>query len=141
MIKVKVKVIRWTDSDRGRPAQQLPISSNVSKLTPTWPENLFWTASYPVKPGKLGRGRAEDSAPGPNNSPIRNTVVATQLATPLSRIPQLALAHSSLLHSAPSQETEGLHRELILGPLLQVDEPSANHAAHPQIIFSVFEYF
>ena len=64
--------------------QLWPIASNVSKLTPTWPENLFWTASYPVKPGKLGRGRAEDSAPGPNNSPIRNTVVATQLATPLS---------------------------------------------------------
>ena len=47
--------------------QLWPIASNVSKLTPTWPENLFWTASYPVKPGGLGRGRAEDSAPGPIN--------------------------------------------------------------------------
>ena len=46
--------------------QLWPIASNVSKLTPTWPENLFWTASYPVKPGKLGRGRAEVSAPGLN---------------------------------------------------------------------------
>ena len=83
--KVKVKVCRRSARDRGRPAAQLwPIASIVSKLTPTWPENLFWTASYPVKLGELGRGRAEDSAPGPNNSPIRNTVVATQLATPLS---------------------------------------------------------
>ena len=87
--------------------QLWPIASNVSKLTPTWPENLFWTALYPVKPGKLGRGRAEDSAPGPNNSPIRNTVVATQLATPLSCTPQLALAHSSLPHSAPSRKLKG----------------------------------
>ena len=54
--------------------RQWPIASNVLKLTPTWPENLFWTAPYPVKPGKLGRGRAEDSVPGPNNSPIKNTV-------------------------------------------------------------------
>ena len=46
--------------------QLWPIASNVSKLTPNWPENLFWTASYSVKPGKLGRGRAEDSAPGLN---------------------------------------------------------------------------
>ena len=46
--------------------QLWPIASNLSKLTTTWPENLFWTASYPVKPGKLGRGRAEVSALGPN---------------------------------------------------------------------------
>ena len=64
--KVKIKVFRRPDSGRGRPAQMWPTASNVSKLTPTWPENLFWTASYPVEPGKLGWGRAEVSAPGPN---------------------------------------------------------------------------
>ena len=66
VLKVKVKVCRHSASDRGRPAQLWPIASNVSKLTPTWPENLFWTASYPVKPGELGRGRAKVSAPGLN---------------------------------------------------------------------------
>ena len=84
---IRLKRLRSVDGLPVTGAGQLqlwPIASNVSKLTPTWPENLFWTASYPVKPGKLGRGRVEDSAPGPNNSPIRNTVVATQLATPLS---------------------------------------------------------
>ena len=46
--------------------QLWPIASNVLKLTPTWSEDLFWTALYPVKLGKLGRDRAEFSAPGPN---------------------------------------------------------------------------
>ena len=46
--------------------QMWPIASNVSKLTPNWPENLFWSASYPVELGELGWGRAEVSAPGPN---------------------------------------------------------------------------
>ena len=43
-----------------------PIASYVSKLTPNWPENFFWAALYPVKPGKLGWGRAEVSTPMPN---------------------------------------------------------------------------
>ena len=50
-----------------------PIASNVSKLTPTWLENLFWTASYSVEPGELGWGRAEVSGPGSNITSLART--------------------------------------------------------------------
>ena len=90
--------------------QLWPIASNDSKLTPTWPENLFWTASYPVKPGELGRGRAEVPAPGPN-------IISLARTFHLSGI--ILISESSLVMVlSTAKEIVGPGRELNLGPLL-----------------------